>query len=249
MGRISPLMAGPSIAQALLDAHQRKASGWITVKTLGQDSKLTLKDGDLVGAQMGFGHQSVLQGLLQSRRINLSQLDALWARGEAGSADEETLEELGTSGEDARAQQALANVRRLTELGESVQFEEGQVDGESLLSGVQLVRAAYEAIFADADDAPVFRCLDVPGSQDWVMSPDEREFIESFAEFRSAQGLARDRRVLLELLTQVGTFESIPAAEWKQREEGRVAEEKRQEDELARLREEARLAEEARIAE
>src|SRR5689334_14517964 len=117
-------MAGPSIAQALLDAHQRKASGWMTVKTFGRDSKLLLKDGDLVGAQMGFGHQSVLQGLLQSKRINLSQLDALWARGEAGQTDGETLEELGTSAEEARVQQALANVRRLTEIGESVSFDE-----------------------------------------------------------------------------------------------------------------------------
>ena len=228
-------MAGPSIAQALLDAHQRKASGWLTVQTGGRQSRLLLKKGELVGAQMGFGHQSILQGLLQSRRIDLAQLDALWARGEAGRPDGEILEELGTSVEQARVEQALANVRRLTELGEAVRFEPSEVEGSSLVSGVQLVRAAYEAIFADGRDAPYFRCLDVEGSQDWALTAQEREFVHGFVEFRSAAGLEKERRVLLELLAQLGMFDSISAEEWNRREDARrIAE--------ARLAEEARLA-------
>ena len=68
------------VAEALFNAHKERASGWMTLTFWGRESKLLLKEGDLVGAQMGFGHQSVLQGLLQSKKLTLSQLDALWAR-------------------------------------------------------------------------------------------------------------------------------------------------------------------------
>ena len=106
-----------AVAEALLEAHKQRASGWMTLTFWGRESKLLLKEGDVVGAQMGFGHQSALQGLLQSKKLTLSQLDALWARGDAGKADAETLEEVGASPTESAAQQVLAQVRRAEELG------------------------------------------------------------------------------------------------------------------------------------
>src|SRR5262249_6504903 len=120
-------MSSP-VAEALFNAHRERASGWMTLTFWGRESKLLIKEGDVVGTQMGFGHQTVLQGLLQSRRMTLNQLDALWARGDAGRADPEALEEVGAATDDLASQQVLANVRKLASLSAKVTFQPGEVE-------------------------------------------------------------------------------------------------------------------------
>src|SRR4051812_32566136 len=215
----------------------------MTLTFRGRESKLLLKAGDLVGAQMGFGHQTLLQGLLQSKRLSLNQLDALWARGDAGKADAETLEDVGASQAEHGSQHVLAQVRRLATLAAQVRFEEGEVSAsDPAVSGVEAVRAAFESVAAQEGAARVFRCLDAAACRAWLVNPDERTLVEGLTELKNPGKLSLEKRVLLELLEREGLIESLPEAEWLAKLE---AEERARAAEAARLVEEQRRAEEA----
>ncbi|TQF08427.1 hypothetical protein FJV41_49985, partial [Myxococcus llanfairpwllgwyngyllgogerychwyrndrobwllllantysiliogogogochensis] len=132
-------------AEALYSAHKSRATGWLTLSAGGRESRLMLREGDLVGTRLGFGYQSPAQALLQSGLLSAEALDALWARGGAGAADEELLEEHGLERDAVVEQQVLAHVRRLSELAERAAFEPGSVEAEfEPISGVRVVRAALE---------------------------------------------------------------------------------------------------------
>ncbi|MBL8952406.1 MAG: molecular chaperone DnaJ, partial [Myxococcaceae bacterium] len=249
-----------AVAEALLNAHKQRASGWLTLTFSGRESKLLLKEGDLVGAQMGFGHQSALQGLLQSKRLTLGQLDALWARGDAGKADAETLEEVGASAAETSTQAVLAQVRRLATLAAQVKFEAGDVSsGDATVSGVEVVRAAFESVAAEDAPAKVYRCVDLRACGEWLLNPDERALLEGLGELKPPGKIPLSHRVLLELLEREGKVESMVEADWRARldaEERQRAEEARLEAERieaerieAERIEAERKAEEARLAE
>src|SRR5438874_5194928 len=94
-------------AEALYRAIKDKATGWVTLSAQGRESQLLFEQGNLVGANVTFGHQSLAQALLQDRKIHAAQLDAMWARGEGGRVDAESLVELGADPAKASVTQVL----------------------------------------------------------------------------------------------------------------------------------------------
>ena len=237
-------MANAQVAEALFKAHTERATGWVTCVAHGRESRLAFQDGDLVDLELQFGFQAPLQALLASNQVSASQLDALWARGEAGSSDAETLGELGITSAQEWRERALASVRTVLKQADSVRFEQGDVDARDRLSGAQVVRVAFEALGPGAAEAPYFRLQALEGVEAWGLSHDEREFLNGFEAFRSAAELPPERRMLLELLTRTGAVESVPATTWRAREAERVrqeeaAEQARREEEARVLREEA----------
>src|SRR5438105_3882498 len=110
-------------AEALYRAIKDKATGWVTLTAQGRESQLLFDQGDLVGANIAFGHQSLAQSLLQDGKIQAAQLDALWARGEGGRVDGESLSELGADSGAASALQVLASVRGASMLASEAKFE------------------------------------------------------------------------------------------------------------------------------
>ncbi|MBI3182569.1 MAG: DUF4388 domain-containing protein, partial [Myxococcales bacterium] len=77
-------MRASPLAEVLYRAHKEKATGYVRVQHGERRAILAMKDGDVVGVEVGFGYQSVAQALLQAERIDPGQFDALWARGEGG---------------------------------------------------------------------------------------------------------------------------------------------------------------------
>ncbi len=78
-------MAPPSLppaAEALFRAHQDKSTGWLTLLCGGREAKLYVQFGDLVGARLGFGHQTDAQALLAAGALVPPVLDTLWSRGQ-----------------------------------------------------------------------------------------------------------------------------------------------------------------------
>src|SRR5690349_20741972 len=104
-------MSLPPAAEAVFRAHQSRATGELRARAGGRESVLRFQDGDLVAVHAAFGYQGTAQALLASRRIDLSTLDALWARGDAGKLGEEDLHELGTSVSTAHELHLLSNIR------------------------------------------------------------------------------------------------------------------------------------------
>src|SRR5229473_1444341 len=82
------------LTETLARVWHEQATGLIKIKTGDRESKLLLERGDLVGADLRFGYQSLAQSLLLEGRIGLEELDALWARGAGNHLDRETLERL-----------------------------------------------------------------------------------------------------------------------------------------------------------
>lgn len=139
-------MTPSQAAEALYSAHKSRATGRLTLSSGGRESRLWLREGNLVGTQLGFGFQSPAQALLQSGLLDAEALDTLWARGGAGAPDEETLEAFDLVPEVVAEQQVLAHVRRLSALAEQAAFEPGTVEAEGFepIAGVRVVRAALE---------------------------------------------------------------------------------------------------------
>ncbi|MFZ5470323.1 MAG: tetratricopeptide repeat protein [Myxococcota bacterium] len=234
------------LVETLYVAHKEKATGWMTVTALGRESQIVLKDGDVVGANVTLGFQGAAQALFQAGKVSAQQLDALWARGEAGRIRLDNLEELGASVEEAVTAQVLASVRRLFGLAENARFEARAVDSISAsVAGVRVVRAAIEAGMPEATTQELFRCPDVAACETWLLSADERAFLETFGELNPASHATREQMALLRLLQREGLVEALSEETWKQRQAERLAEEARQTEE-ARRAEEQRLAEEAR---
>ncbi|MDP1919873.1 MAG: molecular chaperone DnaJ, partial [Myxococcales bacterium] len=248
-------MPNTQVAEALFDAHALKATGAVTCSHRGRETRLFYSQGDLVDVDGQFGIAAPLQGLLRDKRLALSQFDALWARGEVGQTDPETFEELGLTEADERSARLLASVRNVVATADGARFEEMPVEGAAQVPGAAVARLAFE-VASTSHEAPWVRVKDLSRAAAFL-SDDERALVSGWTNFVSGASMPAAQRPLLEVLLRSGALDSVPAEEWRRREEeARIAEEKRQADEAARIAEEkrqaeeaARLAEEARVAE
>ncbi|HET9450519.1 MAG TPA: molecular chaperone DnaJ, partial [Aggregicoccus sp.] len=230
-------MPSSQVAEALYAVHKSRATGALTLRAAGREARLLVRDGDLVGAQLGFGHQCVAQALLQAGQLSSLQLDALWARGSAGSADEELLEQLAVTADEIAQAQALAHVRRLSRLAEHAEFEPGEVERAfGPISSTRVVRAALDA--GEASPPRLYRCVDLEGCLPWTQDDAERALLEGLVELQRVAPLPAEHAVLLRLLEREGLVESVSVEEWEAREAARLAELQRLEVEALRLAEE-----------
>ena len=111
-------MGNPQVVEALYRAWLDRATGWLTCTAQGRVTRIPLREGSVVGSALGLGFawQGTAGGLVQAGNLSLSQLDALWARGEASAADPETLDELGVAPADAELARVLASIRETVRL-------------------------------------------------------------------------------------------------------------------------------------
>ena len=145
-------MARPSLppaAEALFRAHQDRSTGWLTLLSHGREAKLYVQFGDLVGARLGFGHQTESQALLASGALVPPALDLLWARGQLGDLAR-VCEAAGVDSSLASEVRALASVRRVAVLAEEASFMPALVEVTfPRIRGARALRAAFEAALAD----------------------------------------------------------------------------------------------------
>ncbi len=118
-------MSGSPAAESLLRAQKEKLTGILQLSAGGRESKLFWDGGDLVGADLRFGYQSLPQSLLAAGRISPRELDALWARGEANHLDPETLEELNLDVRRSWEIQLFAILRCICRAADAAQFTPG----------------------------------------------------------------------------------------------------------------------------
>ena len=250
-------MARPSLppaAEALFRAHQDRSTGWLTLLCGGREAKLYLQHGDLVGARLGFGHQTEAQALLASGTLVPPALDLLWSRGqladpgrvcEAAGVDPTLLSEV----------RALASVRRVATLADEASFMPALVEMTfARVRGARAVRAAFEALPPIPASAWA-RCRDVSAAEPFLASADERTFLASIAEFRAAETLSPVQSALLRALEHAGLVEILTPEEWEARagaervEAARRAEEESRREVARHALEAARAAEERRQSE
>jgi curved DNA-binding protein CbpA len=242
----------PPAADALFRAARDHATGWLTLSAAGAEARLYLQTGDVVGARLGFGYQTVAQALLGAGLVDLPTLDALWARGEAGAASEALLAASGLDASRVTELQTLASVRRLVTLSSEASFMPALVDvALPRLPGARVVRSAFELLGPLPVDAIVC-CRDVEACAGWLLREDERAFLLRFETFRPVGDLHPEQAALLRLLQHDGRVEILDAAGFQARVTAeREAEVRRAEEEVRREAaraaiESARLAEEAR---
>jgi curved DNA-binding protein CbpA len=245
----------PPAANALFRAAREHATGWLTFASGGAEARLYLQAGDLVGARLGFGYQTLAQALLVAGSLDLPTLDALWARGEAGLASPALLSAAGGDAAFATELKTLASVRRLVSHGGEATFMPAMVEGGATrLAGARAVRAAFETLGPLRADAIVL-CRDVEECAGWLLDEGERAFLSQFATFRPAGHLEPMQTALLRLLQHDGRVEILDSASWEARAALEEAEEVRRAEEegrrnLARAAiESARNSEEVRRAE
>src|SRR6516165_10655842 len=142
-------MARPSLppaAEALFRAHQDRSTGWLTLLCGGREAKLYLQHGDLVGARLGFGHQTAAQALFAAGELVPPALDLLWSRGELDDAAR-LCEAAGVDPTALSDHRALASVRRASQLAEEASFMPALVEVTfPRVRGGRAVRAAFEAL-------------------------------------------------------------------------------------------------------
>jgi tetratricopeptide (TPR) repeat protein len=236
------------LAAALYRAHKGKFTGHLNLTLGDRSSQLMVVDGDVVGAKLGFGHQTRAQALLVTGAISPDKLDALWARGEAGEVAGETLSEV-TSETDAPVRQVLAGVRRVAELADACQFMPTQVQPMfAPIPGARAVRIVFEL---EPAEEKRYRCADLAACEPWILAEEDRTFLLGLDQFHQVPGLTREQGALLKVLEHAGRVEALTEEQWGERERAReeaeataAAEAKRLQEE--RVREEARAAEEAR---
>ena len=244
----------PPAAEALFRAHQDKSTGWLTLLCGGREAKLYLQHGDLVGARLGFGHQTDAQALLASGALVPPALDLLWARGQLGDPAR-VCEAAGVDPTGLSETRALASVRRVATLAEEASFMPALVEVTfPRVRGARAVRAAFEALPAVPATAWV-RCRDVSAAEPFLSSTDERTFLASIAEFRPAETLSPVQSALLRALEHAGLVEVLSPDEWQARagaereEAARLAEEESRREAARHALEAARAAEERRQSE
>jgi curved DNA-binding protein CbpA len=132
------------LTETLARVWQEKATGLVNIKTGDRESKLLFERGDLVGADLRFGYQSLAQSLLIEGRIGLEDLDAQWARGEGNHLGRETLARLDLDARRSWEIQLFATLRRLCRSTNAVEFAPGlvqtrfdRVPGERLVSALR----------------------------------------------------------------------------------------------------------------
>ena len=250
-------MARPSLppaAEALFRAHQDKSTGWLTLLCGGREAKLYVQHGDLVGARLGFGHQTDAQALLASGALVPPALDLLWSRGQLGDPAR-VCEAAGVDPTVLSETRALASVRRVATLAEEASFMPALVEMTfARVRGARAVRAAFEALPPVPATAWVC-CRDVSAAEPFLAGPDERTFVASIAEFRPAEALSLVQSALLRALEHAGLVEILSPEEWEARsgaervEAARRAEEDSRREAARHALEAARAAEERRHSE
>src|SRR6266446_6890112 len=113
------------LTETLARVWQEKATGLVNIKTGDRESKLLFERGDLVGADLRFGYQSLAQSLLIEGGIGLEDLDAQWARGEGNHLGRETLARLDLDAGRSWEIQLFATLRRLCRSTNAVEFAPG----------------------------------------------------------------------------------------------------------------------------
>ena len=249
-------MARPSLppaAEALFRAHQDKSTGWLTLLCGGREAKLYLQHGDLVGARLGFGHQTEPQALLAVGALVPPALDLLWSRGQLGDPAR-VCEAAGVDPTVLSEVRALASVRRVATLTEEASFMPALVEMTfPRVRGTRAVRAAFEALPAVPATAWV-RCRDVSAAEPFLAGADERTFLASLGEFRAAEALSAVQSALLRALEHAGLVDILSPEEWEARagaervEAARRAEEDTRREAARHALEAARAAEEHRQA-
>jgi curved DNA-binding protein CbpA len=244
----------PPATEALFRAARDRSTGWLTLSAGGAESRLYLQAGDVVGARLGFGYQTLAQALLAAGQLAPAALDALWARGTAGPGSAELLEASATDSTRAAEVQALASVRRLASQSLDASFMPALVDvAIPRVAGARVVRAAFEMLGPLPADAIVC-CRDVDACTGWLLGEEERARLAAFGTFRPAGALRPQEAALLRLLQHDGLVEILDTEGWQARTAAeREAEVRRADEEARRLAaravlESARQAEEARRA-
>ncbi|HZA15212.1 MAG TPA: hypothetical protein VE618_11970, partial [Myxococcaceae bacterium] len=206
-------MSSTQVAQALLHAYRDRFTGFVHVVSGDRTSRLGFREGDLVDAELRFGHQTAAQALLQWGRLDVLALDALWARGAGAAPDGALLEDLGLAADAVEPVRALACVRQLSAAGETAEFEAGDVEPRFHLPGARAVRAAFEG----ADDGEyaqrLYRCVDSVACAVWCESDEELELVSQLAWVETPPELDPSRRALLRVLALQGSIEQRDAAE------------------------------------
>jgi curved DNA-binding protein CbpA len=247
-------MARPSLppaAEALFRAHLDKSTGWLTLLCGGREAKLYLQHGDLVGARLGFGHQTDAQSLLAAGALVPPAMDLLWSRFQLGDLDR-VCEAAGVDPTFTSEVRALASVRRVATLAEEASFMPALVEMTfDRVRGARAVRAAFEALPPVPAIAWV-RCRDVSAAEPFLGSADERTFLASIAEFRAAETLSPVQSALLRALEHAGLVEILSPDEWEAHagaervEAARRAEEETRREAARHALEAARASEERR---
>ncbi len=133
----------------MIAAYRERATGSLTLQAGRARSRIFWRNGEVVGAELGWGYRSLGQALLQAGRMPLPQLDALWAAGELERPDPELLTRLEIREEpEALLQlQWLARLSAVVASAQSARFEEGilppaepfvLIAGDSLLRNLGL---------------------------------------------------------------------------------------------------------------
>jgi curved DNA-binding protein CbpA len=242
-------------ADTLFRAAREHSTGWLTFVSGGAEARLYLQAGDLVGARLGFGYQTLAQSLLAAGVLDLPTLDSLWAQGDASSA-EALLKASGVDDTAAVELQTLASVRRLVSYGGEAIFMPAMVDAASSarVAGARAVRAAFETL-GPLPAGAIVCCRDVEECAGWLLADEERELLTRFATFRPAGDLRPGEVALLRLLQHDGRVEILDTAGWETRSaleheaELRRAEEEARRNVARAAIESARNAEEVRRAE
>ncbi|HVP60582.1 MAG TPA: DnaJ domain-containing protein [Myxococcaceae bacterium] len=250
-------MARPSLppaAEALFRAHQDKSTGWLTLLCGGREAKLYLQHGDLVGARLGFGHQTDAQALLASGALVPPAVDLLWSRGQLGDPAR-VCEAAGVDPTVLSETRALASVRRVATLAEEASFMPALVEITlPRVRGARAVRAAFEAL-PPVPATSWVHCRDLSAAEPFLATADERTFLASIGEFRTADALSSAQSALLRALEHAGLVEILSPAEWEahagaeRAEAARRAEEESRRDAARLALEAARASEERRLAE
>ena len=238
----------PPAAEALFRAHQDRSTGWLTLLCGGREAKLYVQYGDLVGARLGFGHQTEAQALLASGALVPPALDRLWSRGQLVDLAR-LCEAAGVDPTGASESRALASVQRVARLAEEASFMPALVELTfPRVRGARAVRAAFEAL-SPVPATSWVRCRNVSAAEPFLDGPDERNLLVSFSEFRLAEALPPVHSALLRVLEHAGLVEILSPEEWEARAGAERAEAARRAEEESR-REAARVAlEAARAAE
>jgi tetratricopeptide (TPR) repeat protein len=238
----------PPAAEALFRAHHDRSTGWLTLVCGGREAKLYLQHGDLVGARLGFGHQTAAQALFAAGELVPPALDLLWSRGELEDAAR-LCEAAGVDPTALSDHRALASVRRVSQLAEEASFMPALVEVTfPRVRGGRAVRAAFEAL-PPVPPGVWTRCQQLEAAEPYLSGPEERAFLASLAEFRLLESVGPGQSALLRALEHAGLVEILDATAWEQRAGAEREEALRRAEEEGR-REAARLAlESARAAE
>jgi tetratricopeptide (TPR) repeat protein len=206
-------MSSTPVAQALLHAYRDRFTGFVHVVSGGRASWLGFREGDLVDAQVRVGHQTAAQALLQSGRLNVLALDALWARGAGAAPDGELRAELGLAADAVEPARALACVRQLSAVGETAELEPQDVEPRFHLPGARAVRAAFEAADEGEYEQTLYRCVDAVACAEWCESDEELELVSQLTWLDTLPVLDPARRALLRVLALQGSIEPRDATE------------------------------------